>query len=150
MLFLLFALCSSESLESGSGHLVIHKTLNCLDCDVFGIGHNVTVKVNATVPKKFKIVGGSSKGDLGEVLSGDTATWSYKIVTDQTQLIVRVDPATLTYKRTEDGEEVTAQSAIPLHRSRVIPEFEYARMFESHYVDKAIMFVFFLVSIPLP
>ena len=81
-IFELFALCSSESLESGSGHLVIHKTLNCLDCDVFGIGHNVTVnvhahnmgdgsaydvKVNDTVPKKFTIVDGSSKGDLGKI-----------------------------------------------------------------------------------
>merc|ERR1719242_136587 len=119
MLFLLFALCASESLESGSGHLIIHKTLNCLDCDVFGVGHNVTVtihannmgdgsaydvKVNDTVPKKFTVVEGNPQGSIGEVLSGETETYSYKIVTDQTQLIVRVEAAQLTYKRTEEGE----------------------------------------------
>merc|ERR1719326_2343401 len=99
LIFFLFLLSFGFDLELGTAHLVIHKELECLTCDIFGVGHNVTVNVHAhnmgdgsaynvqvndTVPRKFSLVTGDTEGELGEILGGETRTWSYVVTTDET------------------------------------------------------------------
>lgn len=153
-------------LETGSGHLLVRKEFdNDVFCSTLGVGHNTTVTihmhnggdgsaydvlVNDTAPKKFELTSGSFQGEVGEILSGESATWTYTITTNETQLIVRTEPAMVTYKRKENGGSQTAYSSVPTTRVRVIPNFEFARMVQTHYIEQLLMFGMFLFSVPAP
>jgi len=152
-------------LEVGSGHLLARKEINDLQCTVLGVGRNATVnvylfnagdgsaydvKIADSLPKRFQLVEGSLTADLGEILAGETSTFSYQMKTNETQIVVRNVPAKITYRRNSEGAFFTANSSIPSTKTRVIASFEYARLVESHYIDFAIMFGLFCVSVPAP